>query len=94
MDQPSFEAQEDDDKAQERKPIMRVLISGGGMVGLTLAYWLQKSDIPSVVIEQAEDLRRDGYAIDFLGTGYNAAERMSLIDHLRSRHISMKRSSM
>ncbi|HEU5374721.1 MAG TPA: FAD-dependent monooxygenase [Ktedonobacteraceae bacterium] len=66
---------------------MRVLISGGGIAGLTLAYWLQKSDISSVVIEQANGVRRDGYAIDFFGTGYDVAERMSLIDQLRSRQI-------
>ena len=42
---------------------MRVLISGGGIAGLTLAYWLRQYDIPSVVIEQAKGLRRDGYAI-------------------------------
>ena len=66
---------------------MRVLISGGGIAGLTLAYWLQKSDISSVVIEQANAMRRDGYAIDFFGTGYDVAERMSLIDQLRSRQI-------
>jgi len=66
---------------------MRILISGGGIAGLTLAYWLQKSDISSVVIEQANGVRRDGYAIDFFGTGYDVAERMSIIDHLRSRQI-------
>jgi 2-polyprenyl-6-methoxyphenol hydroxylase-like FAD-dependent oxidoreductase len=66
---------------------MRILISGGGIAGLTLAYWLQKSDISSVVIEQASAIRRDGYAIDFFGTGYDVAERMSLIDQLRSRQI-------
>jgi 2-polyprenyl-6-methoxyphenol hydroxylase-like FAD-dependent oxidoreductase len=66
---------------------MRVLISGGGIAGLTLAYWLQKSGISSVVIEQANAIRRDGYAIDFFGTGYDVAERMSLIDQLRSRQI-------
>ncbi len=66
---------------------MRVLISGGGIAGLTLAYWLQKSDISSVVIEQAKAIRRDGYAIDFFGTGYDVAERMGLIDLLRSRQI-------
>lgn len=66
---------------------MRVLISGGGIAGLTLANFLQKSDISSVVIEQAQALRQDGYAIDFLGTGYDVAERMDLIDHLRSRQI-------
>src|SRR6266536_2210366 len=66
---------------------MRVLISGGGIAGLTLAYWLHQYDIPSVVIEQANDIRRDGYAIDFLGTGYDVAERMSLIDRLAARQI-------
>lgn len=66
---------------------MRVLISGGGIAGLTLAYWLHQYAIPVVVIEQAKTLRRDGYAIDFLGTGYEVAERMSLIDRLSSQQI-------
>ncbi len=43
---------------------MRVLISGGGIAGLTLAYWLHRYGIPSVVIERANEIRRDGYAID------------------------------
>lgn len=66
---------------------MRVLISGGGIAGLTLAYWLQRSAISSVVIEQANAIRRDGYAIDFFGTGYDVASRMGLIGQLRSRQI-------
>lgn len=66
---------------------MRVLISGGGIAGLTLAYWLHKYMIPSVVIEQAPGLRRDGYAIDFLGTGYEVAARMNLIDQLHAQQI-------
>jgi glycine/D-amino acid oxidase-like deaminating enzyme len=36
---------------------MRVLVSGGGIAGLTLAYWLHQYGIPSVVIEQAQDMR-------------------------------------
>jgi 2-polyprenyl-6-methoxyphenol hydroxylase-like FAD-dependent oxidoreductase len=67
---------------------MRVLISGGGIAGLTLAYWLHQYGIPPVVIEQAGDLRQDGYAIDFFGTGYEVAERMGLIDGLLSQHIA------
>lgn len=66
---------------------MRVLISGGGIAGLTLAYWLHHYDIQSVVIEQAKDIRRDGYAIDFLGTGYEVASRMNLIKQLTARQI-------
>ena len=66
---------------------MRVLISGGGIAGLTLAYWLHHYSIPAVVIEQAPAIRRDGYAIDFLGTGYEVAERMHLIDQLAAQQI-------
>ena len=66
---------------------MRVLSSGGGIAGLTLAYWLHQYGIPSVVIERANAIRRDGYAIDFLGTGYDVASRMSLIDQLAARQI-------
>ncbi len=66
---------------------MRVLISGGGIAGLTLAYWLHQYGIPSVVIEQAKSIRRDGYGIDFFGTGYDVAERMGLIERLRSQQV-------
>lgn len=66
---------------------MRVLISGGGIAGLTLAYWLHHYDIPAVVVEQAPALRRDGYAIDFLGTGYEVASRMNLIERLKDQQI-------
>lgn len=66
---------------------MRVLISGGGIAGLTLAYWLHHYDIPAVVIEQAQGPRQDGYAIDFFGAGYDVAERMSLIDRLAAQQI-------
>ena len=66
---------------------MRVLISGGGIAGLTLAYWLHHYDIPAVVIERATEMRREGYAIDFLGTGYAVAERMGLIDRLTAQQI-------
>lgn len=69
---------------------MRVLISGGGIAGLTLAYWLHRYAISSVVIEQADHLRRDGYAIDFFGTGYDVAERMDIIDRLEAQQIPLE----
>ncbi len=67
---------------------MRVLISGGGIAGLTLAYWLHQYGISSVVLERAADLRQDGYALDFFGTGYEVAERMGLLDRLFSEQIA------
>jgi 2-polyprenyl-6-methoxyphenol hydroxylase-like FAD-dependent oxidoreductase len=70
--------------------IMRVLISGGGIADLTLAYWLQQYNIPSVVIEQANEIRRDGYEIEFVGTGYDVASRMGLIDRLAARQAPIE----
>ncbi len=69
---------------------MRVLISGGGIAGLTLAYWLHQYDIPAVVIEQAQAMRRDGYEIEFGGTGYDVASRMGLIDRLAARQAPIE----
>jgi 2-polyprenyl-6-methoxyphenol hydroxylase-like FAD-dependent oxidoreductase len=59
-----------------------VLISGGGIAGLTSAYWLAKAGLTPTVIERAPALRTDGYVIDFWGLGYDIAERMGLADDL------------
>lgn len=66
---------------------MRVLISGGGIAGLTLAHFLHQHGLTPVVIERASGLRREGYAIDFFGIGYEVAERMNLIDQLADQQI-------
>lgn len=66
---------------------MKILISGGGLAGLTAAYWLRKAGHTPVVIEHAGDLRRDGYGLDFFGTGYDVAERMGIIEDLSKRQI-------
>jgi 2-polyprenyl-6-methoxyphenol hydroxylase-like FAD-dependent oxidoreductase len=74
----------------ERESVMRMLISGGGVAGLTLANFLHRYGFEPVVVEQAAGMRRDGYAIDFFGTGYDVAERMGLIDWLQSRQIPIE----
>ena len=66
---------------------LRILISGGGLAGLTAAYWLHKVGHEPVVVERAPGLRRDGYAIDFFGTGYDVAERMGIIDTLAEKQL-------
>lgn len=69
---------------------MRVLISGGGIASLMLAYWPHRYGMEPVVIEQAGGMRSEGYAIDFFGTGYDVAERMELIDRLQAQQIPLK----
>ena len=62
---------------------MKVLISGAGIAGPTLAYWLQKSGHEVLLVEQSPQLRSGGYVIDFWGVGYDIAEKMGLIPQIR-----------
>ncbi len=65
-----------------------VLISGGGIAGLTLAYWLHHHGLQPSIIEQARRRRPEGYAIDFAGSGWDVAERMNLISALRQGQVT------
>ena len=59
-----------------------VLISGGGIAGPTLAFWLKAAGFQPTLLEQAPALRSGGYVIDFWGLGYAIAERMGLADDI------------
>jgi 2-polyprenyl-6-methoxyphenol hydroxylase-like FAD-dependent oxidoreductase len=58
---------------------MKVAISGAGVAGPTLAWWLARSGHDVTLIEAAPRLRTGGYIIDFWGVGYTVAERMGLL---------------
>jgi 2-polyprenyl-6-methoxyphenol hydroxylase-like FAD-dependent oxidoreductase len=55
-----------------------VLISGVGIAGPTLAFWLKAAGFEPTLIERAPSLRTGGYVVDFWGLGYEIAERMGL----------------
>lgn len=61
---------------------MRVAISGAGVAGTALAYWLDRAGHTPVLIEQAPRFRTGGYMIDFWGVGYRVAERMGIEEQL------------
>ncbi len=56
-----------------------VLISGAGIAGPTIAYWLKAAGYVPTLVERAPALRRGGYVVDFWGLGYDIAERMGLL---------------
>ena len=62
----------------------RILISGGGIAGLTLAIELKRRGFHPLVIEREGGLRAEGYMMDFFGTGWDVAARMGLVDELRA----------
>jgi 2-polyprenyl-6-methoxyphenol hydroxylase-like FAD-dependent oxidoreductase len=59
-----------------------VLISGLGVAGPTLAFWLKAAGYKPTLVEHAPALREGGYVIDFWGLGYDIAERMGLRDEI------------
>ena len=58
---------------------MKVLISGLGVAGATLAWWLVRCGFQVTIVERSPAPRSGGYMIDFWGFGYEVAERMGLI---------------
>jgi 2-polyprenyl-6-methoxyphenol hydroxylase-like FAD-dependent oxidoreductase len=62
----------------------RILISGCGIAGPALAFWLSRLGIEPTIIERAPRPRESGYMIDVWGLGYAMTERMGLKDRLRS----------
>lgn len=59
------------------------LISGAGIAGPTLAYWLLRRGFEPLLVERAPKFRSGGYVVDFWGIGFDVAEQMELIPTLR-----------
>jgi 2-polyprenyl-6-methoxyphenol hydroxylase-like FAD-dependent oxidoreductase len=57
---------------------MKIAISGAGVAGPALAYWLCRTGHEPTLIERASRFRTGGYVIDFWGVGYHVAERMGI----------------
>jgi 2-polyprenyl-6-methoxyphenol hydroxylase-like FAD-dependent oxidoreductase len=60
-----------------------ILISGAGIAGPALAFWLHRYGAKPTLVEAAPAPREGGYMMDFWGVGYDVAERMGLIPQLR-----------
>jgi len=60
-----------------------VLISGAGIGGTTLAYWLARHGLRPVVVERAAGLRSSGSPVDVRGPAVEVAQRMGVMERLR-----------
>lgn len=68
-----------------------ILISGAGIAGVSLAFWLKKFGFNPTIIEISPKLREGGYAIDFMGAGYDVAERMGIVPALSKVDINFSK---
>jgi len=69
---------------------MKIAISGAGIGGAALAYWLLRAGQEPILSEKAPCLRSGGYMIDFWGTGYTVAERMGILPTVREAGYSVR----
>jgi 2-polyprenyl-6-methoxyphenol hydroxylase-like FAD-dependent oxidoreductase len=67
-----------------------VLISGMGIAGPTLAYWLSLYGFRSTLVEIAPHLRTGGYVIDFWGRGFDVAEKMGILPAIKREGCDIK----
>ena len=60
-----------------------VLISGAGIAGPALAYWLVRSGYRPTIVERAPAPRPGGQTVDLRGAGRTVVERMGLLPAVR-----------
>ncbi|KAH6854535.1 hypothetical protein B0I37DRAFT_33202 [Chaetomium sp. MPI-CAGE-AT-0009] len=64
---------------------LRVLISGGGIAGNALAFWLAKQGHDITVVERFPSLRATGLQLDLRGAGIEVLRKMGLEDAFRAK---------
>ncbi|GAA4669636.1 FAD-dependent monooxygenase [Streptomyces chumphonensis] len=68
-----------------------VLVSGAGVAGPALAYWLSRGGFRVTVVEKARAPRDGGYPVDVRGTALEVVRRMGILPRLREAHIDLRR---
>lgn len=70
--------------------MQKVLISGAGIAGTTLAYWLRRHGFAPTVVERAPAPRVGGHAVDIRGTALGVVDRMGVLGRLRELKTDMR----
>ncbi|MEZ0364460.1 FAD-dependent monooxygenase [Mycobacterium sp. pUA109] len=68
---------------------MRILVSGGGVAGLSTAIDLGADGHDVTIVERAHHLRVNGSPIDIRGDALEVADKMGVLGHIRDRRIDM-----
>lgn len=71
----------------------RVLISGAGIAGPTLAYWLHRKGFRPMIVERAAQPRDSGHPVDLGGLALAVADRMGLLPRVREASTDVRRMS-
>ena len=67
-----------------------VLISGAGIAGPALAFWLNKSGYRVTTVEVADGIRPGGQTVDLRGAGGDVVDRMGLLSEMQARSLDQR----
>lgn len=67
-----------------------VLISGAGVAGPALAYWLTEFGYRTILVESAHGIRPGGQTVDLRGAGRDVVTRMGLLGDMHSRALAQR----
>ncbi|POW05949.1 hypothetical protein PSTT_09322 [Puccinia striiformis] len=65
--------------------IRNVVISGAGICGPVLAFWLAKAGIHVTIVERSESIRQGGHTISLADPGVEVLEFMGLTEQIQER---------
>src|SRR6478672_4626487 len=71
-------------------PQPTVLISGAGIAGPALAFWLNKNGSRVTIVELADSIRPGGQTVDLRGAGGDVVERMGLLPEMQARSLDQR----
>ena len=75
---------------REMETAPTVLISGAGVAGPALAFWLTRYGYRVVVVELATEIRPGGQTVDLRGAGADVVERMGLLEQMQGRALEQR----
>ncbi|MEO3810817.1 FAD-dependent monooxygenase [Sphaerisporangium sp. B11E5] len=64
-----------------------VLVSGAGIAGPALAFWLRRYGFAVTVVERAPGVRAGGHAVDLRGVARDVAEWMGIMPEVRRHQV-------
>lgn len=67
-----------------------ILISGAGIAGPAVAFWLNRHGLRSVIVERADTLRLGGQNVDIRGAGRIVAQRMGIENDIKAASTGEK----
>jgi 2-polyprenyl-6-methoxyphenol hydroxylase-like FAD-dependent oxidoreductase len=71
----------------------KILVSGGGIAGCTLAWFLERSGRVPVVVEAANEFRRVGYLLALnRQIGQKVADKMGVLQQLRAFELPLPKN--